>query len=297
VAHRIDGRKLSRKHGPRMSLYRNLTVSVLRYERVKTTEAKAKEIRGRVERMITIAKRGDLAARRAVIAEFPNEPLVVNKLFDEIAPKYADRTSGFTRIVRLGQRRGQAGARRSRRRRRCVDGHGRRGRGRRPRGRRRRGRLGGAGDHAQQPQHVAHAAHEDRDVLAGQSWQRGQIIVAWDAVLDGAGDPHDGVNVVMHEFAHQLDQDTGAANGAPYVGRGALQQAWARVMNQEFDTLRTRLARAEPGLIEPYAATSPAEFFAVTTELFFEKPAALASERPALYEQLRRCYRLDPAAW
>lgn len=108
MAHRIDGRKLSRKHGPRMALYRNLTVSVFRYERVKTTEAKAKEVRGRVEKMITLAKRGDLAARRAVISEFPNEPLVVNKLFDEIAPKYADRTSGFTRLVRLGQRAGDA---------------------------------------------------------------------------------------------------------------------------------------------------------------------------------------------
>jgi len=139
--------------------------------------------------------------------------------------------------------------------------------------------------------------HEARDVLAGQSWQRGQIIVAWDAVLDGAVDPHDGVNVVMHEFAHQLDQDTGAANGAPYVGRGALQQAWARVMNQEFAALREGLARAQPSLIGPYAATSPAEFFAVTTELFFEKPAALAAERPELYEQLKRCYRLDQASW
>ena len=108
MAHRIDGRKLSRKMGPRLALYKALTVAVLRYERVKTTEAKAKEIRGQVEHMITIAKRGDLSARRAVVAAFPNEPLVVDKLFDEIAPKYADRTSGFTRIVRIGQRRGDA---------------------------------------------------------------------------------------------------------------------------------------------------------------------------------------------
>lgn len=108
MAHRIDGRKLSRKTGPRMALFKNLTVSILRYERVKTTEAKAKEISGRVEKMITLAKRGDIAARRSVVANFPNEPLVVAKLFDEIAPKYADRTSGFTRIVRLGQRRGDA---------------------------------------------------------------------------------------------------------------------------------------------------------------------------------------------
>jgi len=108
MAHRIDGRKLGRKQGPRLALYRNLAVSVLRYERVKTTEAKAKEIRGEVERMITLAKRGDLAARRAVVSRLPNEPLVVDKLFGEIAPKYADRQSGFTRIVRVGQRKGDA---------------------------------------------------------------------------------------------------------------------------------------------------------------------------------------------
>ena len=108
MAHRIDGRKLSRKTGPRMALFKNLTVSILRYERVKTTEAKAKEVQGRVEHMITLAKRGDLAARRMVVSAFPNEPHVITKLFDEIAPKYADRTSGFTRIVKIGQRSGDA---------------------------------------------------------------------------------------------------------------------------------------------------------------------------------------------
>ena len=108
ASHRVDGRKLGRKMGPRLALYRNLTVSVLRYERVKTTEAKAKEISGRVEKAITLAKRGDLTARRAVVSAFPNEPLVVTKLFDEIAPKYADRSSGFTRIVKIGPRPGDA---------------------------------------------------------------------------------------------------------------------------------------------------------------------------------------------
>ena len=107
-SHRVGGRKLSRKQGPRLSLFKNLTVSVIRYERVKTTEAKAKEVQGQVERMITLAKRGDLSARRAVVSQFPNEPLVVTKLFDEIAPKYADRTSGYTRIVKIGQRSGDA---------------------------------------------------------------------------------------------------------------------------------------------------------------------------------------------
>jgi large subunit ribosomal protein L17 len=108
MAHRIGGRKLSRKQGPRLALFKNLTVSVLRYERVQTTEAKAKEVQGRVERMITLAKRNDLTARRAVVAAFPNEPLVVTKLFDEIAPKYADRSSGYTRIVKIGMRKGDA---------------------------------------------------------------------------------------------------------------------------------------------------------------------------------------------
>ena len=108
MAHRIGGRKLSRKQGPRLALFKNLTVSVLRYERVQTTEAKAKEVQGRVERMITLAKRNDLTARRAVVAAFPNEPLVVTKLFDEIAPKYADRSSGYTRIVKIGLRKGDA---------------------------------------------------------------------------------------------------------------------------------------------------------------------------------------------
>ena len=108
MAHRIDGRKLGRRQGPRLALFRNLTVAVIRHERVKTTEAKAKEVQGIVERAITTAKRGDLAARRAIVSEFPNEPLVIKKLFDEIAPKYADRTSGFTRIIRIGQRQGDA---------------------------------------------------------------------------------------------------------------------------------------------------------------------------------------------
>jgi large subunit ribosomal protein L17 len=108
VAHRIDGRKLGRKHGPRMSLYRNLIVAVLRYEQVKTTEARAKEVRGQVERVISLAKEGSLPARRKIVADLPDEPLVVDKLFNEIAPKYEDRTSGFTRIVRVGRRSGDA---------------------------------------------------------------------------------------------------------------------------------------------------------------------------------------------
>jgi large subunit ribosomal protein L17 len=108
VAHRIDGRKLSRKTGPRKALYKSLIVAVLRYETIKTTEARAKEVRGQVERIITLAKDGSLASRRRIISELPNEPLVIDKLLNEIAPKYGDRNSGFTRLVKLGQRAGDA---------------------------------------------------------------------------------------------------------------------------------------------------------------------------------------------
>jgi large subunit ribosomal protein L17 len=108
MAHRIDGRKLGRKTGARKALYGSLIVAVLRYEQIRTTEARAKEVRGMVERMITLAKDGSLTARRRIIAELPDEPLVIDKLMNEIAPKYGDRSSGYTRLVRIGTRAGDA---------------------------------------------------------------------------------------------------------------------------------------------------------------------------------------------
>ena len=106
MPHQIAGRKLSRKTGPRKALFASLIVAVLRYERIKTTEARAKEVRGQVEHIITLAKDGSLSARRQIIAELPDEPLVIDKLMNEIAPKYSERTSGYTRIVKLGPRNG-----------------------------------------------------------------------------------------------------------------------------------------------------------------------------------------------
>ena len=108
MPHRISGRKLGRTHDHRVAMLGNLAVSVIRYERVQTTEAKAKEVRGLVDGMITLAKRGDLHARRQLVSKMPHEPLIVDKLMGEIAEKYADRASGFTRIVKIGQRAGDA---------------------------------------------------------------------------------------------------------------------------------------------------------------------------------------------
>ncbi len=138
---------------------------------------------------------------------------------------------------------------------------------------------------------------DTRRVLSGESWQQGQVILSWPDVLAGAAVPDDGHNVVIHEFAHQLDQETGSANGAPFVaGRGA-RQRWATTMQAEFEALKQRLAQGEPGLIDAYGATDPAEFFAVTSELFFERPQALASAHPLLFRELAGCYRTNPLSW
>jgi len=107
MAHRIDGRKLGRKHGARMALFKNLTVSVLRYEKVRTTEAKAKEVRGQVERVITLAKRENLHARRQVLSLVPDRE-VVSRIFDTIAARFSDRPGGYTRLIKTGVRHGDA---------------------------------------------------------------------------------------------------------------------------------------------------------------------------------------------
>ena len=139
--------------------------------------------------------------------------------------------------------------------------------------------------------------HEQRRALAGESWQQGQVLLSWDDVLAGAADPHDGRNVVIHEFAHQLDQDKGSANGAPWIAQAERRQRWSQVLGHEFEALQQRLARGEAGLIEPYAATDAAEFFAVCSELFFERPTELAQQHVALYAELSAYYGVSPFQW
>ena len=108
MRHRKDHRKLSRTREHRKALLRNLTTSLIQHERIETTVAKAKEARRMAERMITFAKRGDLAARRHV-SRFVHGDDVVRKLFDTVAPWYADRNGGYTRIIKVGRRLGDAG--------------------------------------------------------------------------------------------------------------------------------------------------------------------------------------------
>jgi Mlc titration factor MtfA (ptsG expression regulator) len=130
----------------------------------------------------------------------------------------------------------------------------------------------------------------------GESWARDIVVLAWDSVLSGAADIHDGDNVVLHEFAHQLDQQSGAGDGVPVLPRRSMYLAWARVLGHDFDELVRDAQHGRRTLIDHYGATNPAEFFAVVTETFFQKPRQMRSKHPELYLQLQSFYQQDPAA-
>ncbi len=129
----------------------------------------------------------------------------------------------------------------------------------------------------------------------GEAWQDGVVVLSWDDVRSGASDVKDGHNVVLHEFAHQLDQEDGAADGAPILERRGLYVAWARVLGAEYERLRLDGKKHRKTVLDTYGATQPAEFFAVATECFFEKPAQMKKKHPELYDELKEYYRQDPA--
>lgn len=145
---------------------------------------------------------------------------------------------------------------------------------------------------------------EETEHRLGESWTTGSVILSWNASKGGAASPHDGQNVVFHEFAHQLDQEDGLGDGAPILGRSlgraerdSMYVSWARIMQAEFDALQRQVELEKDTLIDDYGATNPAEFFAVVTETFFEKPRLLRKRHPELYDQLAQYYCQDPATW
>ncbi|PYK37386.1 MAG: hypothetical protein DME60_12600 [Verrucomicrobia bacterium] len=151
---------------------------------------------------------------------------------------------------------------------------------------------------------------EERRHLHGHVWQEGKmarlgetgrwlgaIVLAWDAVKLGAADPADGKNVVLHEFAHQLDYENHAEDGAPALETRDQQVSWQEVMRAEFASLRTADETGIPTLLDTYGASNPAEFFAVATEAFFERPRALNARHPKLYAELRRYFQQDPVEY
>jgi Mlc titration factor MtfA (ptsG expression regulator) len=138
---------------------------------------------------------------------------------------------------------------------------------------------------------------EGRKGLLGESWSNGKVILAWDNVLHGSSNFVDGQNVVLHEFAHQLDSESGNTNGAPILSGNNCMRSWAATLSGEFDDLQKDAWKGKRSLMDHYGATNPAEFFAVATETFFEKPAQMAKHHAELFEVLKCYYRVDPGDW
>ena len=136
-----------------------------------------------------------------------------------------------------------------------------------------------------------------KTVLSGESWDYGKVVLSWQDALDGAKIPDDGHNVVIHEFAHQLDQENGRANGAPILDKGQNYKDWSEVFSTQFELLQKKVKNGAPSLFDYYGATNPAEFFAVASEVFFEKSKQFNHEHPKLYKQLKQYYQVDPIHW
>jgi len=132
---------------------------------------------------------------------------------------------------------------------------------------------------------------------SGESWPTGAVVLAWDSIRQEALDIHPPHNLVLHEFAHQLDQEESAAEGLPLLKGRAKYVAWARILGEEYERLRHGVERDQPDVMDEYGATTPAEFFAVATETFFDRPLDMKRSHPALYAELRDYYRVDPAEW
>ena len=138
---------------------------------------------------------------------------------------------------------------------------------------------------------------ETRQDLLGESWGDGRVVLSWDHVQRGAREGTGGHNVVLHEFAHQLDSESGSNNGAPYLGSQSSYRSWAAVLSRDFANLRADALVQQQSVLDHYGATSPAEFFAVATETFFEKPYQMADFHPELYAEFLKYYRVDPRDW
>jgi MtfA peptidase len=132
---------------------------------------------------------------------------------------------------------------------------------------------------------------EGMEARAGESWSLGNVVLSWADVLEGAADPEDGYNPVLHEFAHQLDYESGASEGAPALASREDEAEWKRVFGRGYRDLSAGLRSP----MDAYGAKSPAEFFAVATETFFERPVELKTAHAELYGLLRKYYNQDTA--
>lgn len=145
--------------------------------------------------------------------------------------------------------------------------------------------------------HEGFLVHDHDHGLLGESWARGPVVLSWDHALHGGLNPEDGLNVVIHEFAHQLDNLTGHTNGIPVLRKGQAYAAWEKAMLDAYNQHVARVETARETVIHPYGATNHQEFFAEAVVSFFEKPRAMRREEPELYGQLSQLLALDPAEW
>ncbi|NCP18594.1 MAG: zinc-dependent peptidase [Erythrobacter sp.] len=139
--------------------------------------------------------------------------------------------------------------------------------------------------------------YENQHATLGESWARGPVILSWDHALQGGLDAEDGHNVVIHEFAHQLDGLSGHTNGIPLLRKGQTFAGWERAMLDAYEDQVRRIEHGERTLIDPYGATNHQEFFAEAIVTFFERPREMREQMPALYDQLATLLALDPAQW
>ena len=138
---------------------------------------------------------------------------------------------------------------------------------------------------------------EEHPARLGESWTRGAVVVAWDHAKQTTVDFTDGHNVVLHEFAHQLDQEDGVADGVPILDNASNYGTWARVLGTEYQKLQESVLTNKRHVMDDYGETNPAEFFAVATETFFEKPHEMKARHPELYTELMEFYRVNPEEW
>ncbi|QYK02466.1 zinc-dependent peptidase [Shewanella psychrotolerans] len=138
---------------------------------------------------------------------------------------------------------------------------------------------------------------EKQNILSGESWEFGKVILSWHTAVEDAAQPFDGHNVVIHEFAHQLDQEDGYSNGAPILASSQDYAQWSSIMAKEYASLQYKANHQEFSIFNYYGATNPAEFFAVVTETFFEKPIEFSQLHPILYQQMSHFFKLDPVNW
>jgi len=151
---------------------------------------------------------------------------------------------------------------------------------------------------ARRAEHLASGVvAEAPQILVGESWHRGSVVLSWDDVRHGAADIHDGHNVVFHEFAHQIDSSAGQGDSSAVLKDRSSYIAWARALQKDYEKLRRTAVQNRPSFLDEYGATNPAEFFAVASEFFFEKPRELKEIHPGLYNELKQFYQQDPASY